>query len=91
MVVVTAEEKLRNVLEHEAVTRTALKRAKAKMFLDLATAGRRLTDVWQLIADDEEIQLLEDRYEAARIDLLVENAINWGGLAAHTPEEEAAS
>jgi hypothetical protein len=39
-----------------------------------------MTMAWQQLAADPEMQALEDDYEAARIDLVVENAINWGKL-----------
>jgi hypothetical protein len=84
----SAADRLRQTLERESATRLALKRAKAERFLALVQSdGMKATEAWQELAMNPEIQALEDVYEAARIDLVVENAVNWGKLGPSGPEE----
>jgi hypothetical protein len=84
----TAAERLRNILERESATRLALKRAKAHRFLTLVRSGTKSAEVWQEIATDPDLQARENAYEAAHIDLVVENAVNWGKLAHDDSEGE---
>jgi hypothetical protein len=83
----TATQRLRGVLEREAATRLGLKRAKAARFLAHLEAGVKTTEAWQLLAVDPELQALEEVHEAARVDLIVENAVNWGKLDRRESED----
>jgi hypothetical protein len=85
-----AAARLRAVLERESATRLALKRAKAARFLTLVHGGMKISEVWQLLAADADVRLLEDAYEAAHIDLVIENAINWGKLGISSERDEDA-
>lgn len=80
--------RLREILERESAARLAVKRAKAVRYIALLRAGVKTAEAWQQLAADADVQALEDAYEAARIDLTVENAINWGRLDL-TDREEA--
>jgi hypothetical protein len=90
-VTTTAAGRLREILERESAARLAVKRAKAVRFLSLVQDGVKVTEAWQALAADADVQLLEDEYEAARIDLIVENAVNWAKLdaAVDAPEGQA--
>lgn len=76
----TGALRLREILERESAARLAVKRAKAVRYIALLQSGVKTTEAWQHLAADADVQALEDAYEAARIDLVVENAINWGKL-----------
>jgi hypothetical protein len=84
-----AAERLRGILERESALRLGLKRAKAQCFIALVQDGRKATEAWQELALNSELKALEDAYEAARIDLVVENAVNWGKLDRSGEEDEA--
>jgi hypothetical protein len=86
-----AAGRLRATLEGETGTRLAYKRAKARKFVTLARASRKisLAQLRAELAADPGLQALENAWERARIDLIVEQALNWGGLKLTTAGADA--